>query len=292
MINFSLQEAWLKNIWVPLSGAIAQQRNVETIANNVANANTPGFKKDQVVFKEYLTAVDKGLEDIDLPTNREFSPEDFYHTQGAENAAVNVDGSYTVHAQGQLAQTGNSLDVALQGHGFLEVLSPNGIRYSRKGNLSISKDGELVTDQGFRVLKKLDPALLASQGRDASAPLNAPTPEERIIKIPNGKLSINLEGQIFSNGNVVDELSIVEFNDLHALRKEGNSLYANSDNANIKVGGVKTRVHQGMIEQSNVNAISEMSELIKAHRHFESIQKAINTYDSIAGKAANEIGKF
>ena len=285
----------MKNIWVPLSAAIAQQRNVETIANNVANANTPGFKRDQLVFKEYLTGLDKGLEDIDLPS-KEFAPEDFYHSGGAENAAVNVDGSYTIHAQGQLAQTGNSLDLALQGQGFFEVLSPNGIRYSRRGNLSISKDGELVTDQGFKVLKKLDPALLASQGREASAPsqppVQVPTPEERIIKIPNGKLSINLEGQIFSNGTQVDELSIVEFNDLHALKKEGNSLYANPTNSNIKTNETKTRVHQGMVEQSNVNAVAEMSELIKAHRHFESIQKAISTYDNIAGKAANEIGKF
>ncbi|MFZ4712796.1 MAG: flagellar basal-body rod protein FlgF [Bacteriovoracaceae bacterium] len=284
----------MKNIWVPLSAAIAQQRNVETIANNVANANTPGFKRDQLVFKEYLTGLDKGLEDIDLP-NREFSPEDFYHSGGAENAAVTVDGSYTIHAQGQMAQTGNSMDLALQGQGFFEVLTPNGIRYSRRGNLSISKDGELVTDQGYKVLKKLDPALLASQGREASAPsttTRVPAPEERIIKIPNGKLSINLEGQIYSNGIQGDDLSIVEFSDLHALKKEGNSLYANPDNTNIKTKDNNTRVHQGMIEQSNVNAVAEMSELIKAHRHFESIQKAISTYDSIAGKAANEIGKF
>ncbi len=280
----------MKNIWVPLSAAIAQQQNVETIANNVANANTPGFKKDQLVFKEYLTAIDKGLEDIDLP-NGEFAPEDFYHTSGAENASVNVDGSYTNHSQGQLAQTGNSLDLALQGNGFFEVLSPFGVRYSRRGNLSISKDGELVTDQGYKVLKKFDPALLNSQGREGSAPLKVPQPEERIIKIPIGKLSINLEGQIFSNGNPVDELSIVEFKDMHQLKKEGNSLYANADNDNLNLI-TKTRVHQGMIEESNVNAIAEMSDLIKAHRHFESIQKEISTYDSMAGKAANEIGKF
>jgi flagellar basal-body rod protein FlgG len=79
---------------------------------------------------------------------------------------------------------------------------------------------------------------------------------------------------------------------MHALRKEGNSLYVSPDEANIIRNDTKTTVNQGFLEGSNVNAIEEMSELIKAHRHFESIQKAINAYDSISGRAANDIGKF
>jgi flagellar basal-body rod protein FlgF len=91
---------------------------------------------------------------------------------------------------------------------------------------------------------------------------------------------------------VVGKLSVIEFQDKHALRKEGNSLYITPDEANIIRTDIKTTVNQGFLEGSNVNAIEEMSELIKAHRHFESIQKAINAYDSISGKAANDIGKF
>lgn len=280
----------MKNIWVPLSGAIAQQRNVETIANNVANANTPGFKKDQLAFKEYLTAIDRGLEDIDLP-NKEFSPEDFYHTQGAESAQVVVDGSYTIHQQGQLTPTGNSFDLGIQGKGLIEVLSPYGVRYTRKGNLSISKDGELVTDQGFKILKKLNPTLLATNKNEENAS-TIPSPEERTIKIPNGKLVFNKEGEIFVNNEQVDSMSIVEFVDMNALKKEGNSLYSNLDNNNIKRGPLETIVHQGFVEQSNVNVINEMSELIKAHRQFENMQKAISTYDNMAGKAASEISRF
>jgi flagellar basal-body rod protein FlgF len=145
----------MKNIWVPLSGQVAQQRKVETIANNVANANTVGFKKDQVVFKEHLTALTKGLDDIDIP-RKEFSPDDFYHTQGAENAMVSIDGSYTIHDQGTLIPTSNPLDIGLKGDGFLEVLTPTGVRFTRKGNLSLSREGELVTDQGFKVLSSLE----------------------------------------------------------------------------------------------------------------------------------------
>lgn len=280
----------MKNIWVPLSGQVAQQRKVETIANNVANANTVGFKKDQLVFKEHLTALTKGVEDIDIPRN-EFSPADFYHTQGAENAMVAVDGSFTIFEQGTLIPTQNPLDVALKGEGFLEVLTPTGVRFTRKGNLSLSREGELVTDQGFKVLS----ALNASEEslRDPASINSFPKPEERILRVPtNMKLTISNEGEVLTRDGVVGKLSVIEFKDNHALRKEGNSLYLTPDENNVVRTDIKTVVHQGFLEGSNVNAIEEMSELIKAHRHFESIQKAINAYDSISGKAANDIGKF
>lgn len=280
----------MKNIWVPLSGQLAQQRKVETIANNVANANTVGFKKDQLVFKEHLTALSKGVEDIDIP-RKEFSPADFYHSQGAENAMVAVDGSYTIHEQGQFIPTSNPLDVALKGEGFLEVLTPNGVRFTRKGNLSINRESEIVTDQGFKVLSALEASPEAL--REPAAINSFPKPEERVLKVPtNSKLTISLEGDVLTKDGTIGKLSIVEFGDKHALRKEGNSLYLTPDETNILRTDIKTTVNQGFLEGSNVNAIEEMSELIKAHRHFETIQKAINAYDSISGKAANDIGKF
>ena len=280
----------MKNIWVPLSGQVAQQRKVETIANNVANANTVGFKKDQLVFKEHLTAFTQGVEDIHIP-RKEFSPGDFYHSQGAENAMVAVDGSYTIHEQGQFIPTSNPLDIALKGDGFLEVLTPNGVRFTRKGNLSLNRDSEIVTDQGFKVLTALEVPPEAM--REPAAINSLPKPEDRVLKVPtNSKLTISLDGEVLTSGGSVGKLSLVEFSDKHALRKEGNSLYLTPDETNILRTDIKTTVNQGFLEGSNVNAIEEMSELIKAHRHFESIQKAINAYDSISGKAANEIGKF
>ncbi len=280
----------MKNIWVPLSGQVAQQRKVETIANNVANANTVGFKKDQLVFKEHLTALSKGVDDIDIP-RKEFSPADFYHTQGAENAMVAVDGSYTIFEQGQLQPTSNPLDVGLQGEGFLEVITPNGVRFTRKGNLSINREGELVTDQGYKILSAVAGAPEGT--RDPASAPSYPKPEERVVRIPtNVKITITREGDVVTKDGPISKLSVVEFVDKHALRKEGSSLYVTPDEANIVRNDVKTIVHQGFLEGSNVNAIEEMSELIKAHRHFDSIQKAINAYDSISGKAANDIGKF
>jgi flagellar basal-body rod protein FlgF len=280
----------MKNIWVPLSGQIAQQRKVETIANNVANANTIGFKKDQLIFKEHLTALSSKHDDIHIP-RKEFSPSDFYHTQGAENAYVKVDGSYTIHNQGQIFPTDNPLDVALKGDGFLEVLSPQGIRFTRKGNLSLNVEGELVTDQGYKVL-----SLLNASDEILRNPASAqilPKPEERVIKIPtNSLIAIGDDGIIQNKSGILGQLSIVEFKDVHQIRKEGDSLFYTEDESNINRTNIQTTLKQGFLEGSNVNAVEEMAELIKAHRHFESIQKAINAYDSISGKAANDIGKF
>ncbi len=287
MIIFPLSPGGiLKNIWVPLSGQIAQQRKVETIANNIANANTAGFKKDRLAFKEHLTALTKGADIVDLP-RKEWSPDDFYRSQGAENAFVKVDGSYTDFEQGPLSPSHNPLDLALFGKGFFEVLTPTGVRFTRKGNFSISKDGELVTEQGYKLLGKV-----AEQTDETETPIEQ-TIQQRIIKIPDtSKVTISKEGEIYNKSGKLADISVVEFKDLHALRKQGHSLFINNAQDNLQRAEVRTTVNQGFVEGSNVNAIKEMSELINAHRHFENIQKAISTYDQISGKIANDIANF
>jgi flagellar basal-body rod protein FlgF len=271
----------LKNIWVSISGQLAQQRKIETIANNVANANTSGFKRDQLVFKEHLTALDKGLEDIDIP-DKEFRPEDFYRSQGAQNSFVKVDRSYTIHEQGQLTPTGNKFDLALSGKGFFEVQSPTGIRFTRKGIFNMDAEGKLVTSEGYPILAQSN---------------NTKDTKSRYIKIPTESkiknLSIINDGSVFINGERINQLSVVEMKDIHSLRKEGSSLFVNNaGEENLIREGTKTLVYQGFTEESNVNAIREMSELVRAHRHFENIQKAIQTYDAISGQAVNDIAKF
>jgi len=273
----------LKDIWVPLSGAIAQQRNVETIANNLANSNTPGFKKDKLTFKEQLTVLEKGLQaaDIDVP-HKEFAPEDFYRTYGAEKSKVKIDGSYTDFRQGDLRHTGNPLDLAINGPGFFELNSPNGIRFTRKGTFSLSGEGYLVNERGFPVLSKLDPL---AEGERAD-------PNKRILKIIGKKVSLTNSGEVFVDGRKTANLSMVEFKDIAALKKEGNSLFINNYPENLTTEVKKSTLHQGFLEGSNVNPLEEMSALIKASRHFESIQQAIKAYDNITGKAVNEIAKF
>lgn len=278
----------MKDLWVPISGAIAQQKKVDNIANNVANANTPGFKKDRMVFKEYLTAQEKGA-DIDLPS-KEWAPEDFYRTYGAEQAQVQVDGSFTIHEQGQLTPTGNPLDIALKGQGLIEVLTPNGIRYTRKGLLGLNKNGLLVTHDGNLVLKNFE--VDKDNPNLDEAIESVPKAIDRTIQLNGKNVAINIQGEIFVDNNRVAALSVVDFKDIHALKKEGNSLFINEDINNLLPKNPKVMVHQGFIEESNVNAIEEMSSLIKAHRQFDSIQKVIKAYDNISGRGVNEISKF
>lgn len=273
-----LGEEYLKNIWVPISGQIAQQRKVETIANNIANANTAGFKKDSLTFKEYLTVLDKGSDSIDLP-RKEWDPDDFYRTQGAENAYVKVDGTYTNFAQGQLTPTHSPFDLALFGKGMFEVATSRGARYTRNGSFTLTKEGFLANARGEKLL--MSPA-----SEEQSL-------EDRYLQIlPGENLSISKEGRVFTQRGEIGQLAVVEFKDLHALRKEGNNLYINNDISNIKRENIATAVHQGFTEGSNVNAVKEMAELIKAQRHFDSIQQAIKAYDDISGRAVNDISKF
>ncbi len=272
----------MKNIWVPVSGQIAQQRKVETIANNIANANTSGFKRDEITFKEHLTALSKVPDNIDLP-RKEWSPDDFYRSQGAENAYVKVDGTYTDFQQGALKPTGNPLDLGLFGNGLFEVLTPNGVRYTRKGIFNLNKSGEIVNESGFKLLSKV------SEGQQ----LNQGDIQSRVIKVPNlRQISVSKEGGIFGPQGQIAAISVVEFKDMHALQKEGNNLFINNNENNIERFKTNTSINQGFIEGSNVNAVKEMSELIKAHRHFETIQKAVGTYDSLAGRIVNDIADF
>ncbi|MEI8348123.1 MAG: flagellar basal body rod C-terminal domain-containing protein, partial [Pseudomonadota bacterium] len=114
----------------------------------------------------------------------------------------------------------------------------------------------------------------------------------RKINVGQGKVVVNLEGEVVVNNNKVSDLSLTEFNDLHQLKKEGNTFFINNDLKNLKTKNNSSSLHQGFIEESNVNAIAEVANLIKANRQFESIQRAIKAYDSMTGRGVNEISKL
>jgi flagellar basal-body rod protein FlgG len=271
----------MRGIWVPISGQIAQQQKVETIANNIANANTIGFKKDDVTFKEYLTTLEKAPTDIDIP-RKDFSPEDMYRQAGNQRSHVQVAGSYTNFSQGELIPNNNPMNCALSGDGFYEVLTPNGIRLTRNGNFSLNANGELVTTNDHKLLgKSNDPKKL---------------PEERIIKIPSNTkvIAFSENGDIYADNVKVTALSVVDVKDKLELKKEGELLYYlnNSDALENSYAKSNAIVKSGFTESSNVNSLEEMSELIKAQRQFESIQRVIQAYDSINNKAVNELMKF
>jgi flagellar basal-body rod protein FlgF len=265
-----------KGIYTALSGGIAMSHEIELIANNLANANTPGFKRDTGTFNEYLTELRRndsveGLQrDINAATIADGRP-------AGDKSFVEMDGIYTDYNQGMHKSTGRALDVAIQGPGMLEVLTPSGIRYTRQGNLSISADGRLVTSNGFSVLSKsTDPNM---------------APEARVIRLGPSPIIVTPEGGIMQNGATVATLGVQEFHENQWLEKMGNSYFRNTDPKNLKPAGNGTQLRQGSLEGSNVNAVSEMTRLIEATRTYESHMQAIKTYQAIDGKSVTDIVK-
>jgi flagellar basal-body rod protein FlgG len=145
----------MKGVYTALSGAMAQSTKLDTIANNLANVNTPAFKRDQQVFQEYLTANEKPPEVIQVPRDVA-SIESFYNMQGGDKSYVDAKGTFTDYSQGGLKATGNTLDVAIDGKGFFEVATPGGVKLTRAGNFTMDGNGQLVTKEGHPVLRAVE----------------------------------------------------------------------------------------------------------------------------------------
>ncbi|MBS1959344.1 MAG: flagellar hook-basal body protein [Bdellovibrionales bacterium] len=276
-----------KALWPAVSGAIARDHQVEVIANNLANVNTNGFKKDDVAFKEYLSKNEK-LDDEGKDILRSpIKDKDLYRLEGRDQSFVVVNGTHPVHRTGGFKVTDNPLDVALEGPGFFEIATSQGIRYTRAGSFKLSSEGRLVTSEGNPVLSA------STAGEDA---IRSPASEAagRYISVDGreGQLHINDKGEIYMGEDKIADLSIVEFTDLKPLRKSGGLNFENKDSKNVPVSAQNTAVKQGMIETSNVNPVEEISNLIRANRLFEQDLKAMKTVDNMMGKEVNEIGKF
>ena len=270
-----------KGIYTSLSGAIAQSQRLDTIANNLANVNTPAFKKDQQIFREYLTANERPPNVLQVP-KVPASIESFYDMQGGDKSYVDSAGTYTNFDQGGLKQTGNKLDFAIDGKAFFEVATPAGTRLSRGGQFTVDGNGQLVTKEGYPVLM---------QGAD-NLGANGADVAQRVIQLSGGNISVSENGQIFENNEPIAQLSLVEVADLDTLSKQGNGLYQFKQNSNPQVTNSATaKIHQGYVEASNVNIVQEMTDMISATRVFESLQKGISAYDQMNEKLVNQVGK-
>jgi len=267
-----------KGIYPAVSGAIAQSQRLDTIANNIANANTVGFKKDQQAFREYLTSLEKESDLLKVP-KIPATIESFYDMQGLDQSMVDSAGTYIDFSNGGLIPTGNALDVAIDGDGFFEVISPEGLRLTRKGHFQIDGNGTLVTSEGHPVLSS------DSEGVD---------PAERLIRIQPGgaKVHIAEDGGVFQGEEFLGQISVVRVGNKLALRKVGNSQFTFIENQNPNVENIENpKLRQGYLEGSNVNIVQEMTDLIQASRAFETNQKAIAAYDAIADKLVNQVPK-
>ena len=288
-------------IWTSVSGAAAQSAAVDMVANNLANSDTPAFKKDLPAFKEYLSTVERDHDGQDIPRGP-IKDKEFYPLDGKDQAFVTVEGTYTNFKQGHMRVTQSPLDLAIDGSGFLEVSTPAGIRYTRQGSLKMAMDGRLVTSEGFPVLAAGPGGVAAEAGRAPASTVGGLAASADQAKEVAGRyinlrdrgrhLSISEKGEIYAGEDLVAKLSVKDFQDTKKLRKSGGGLYESMDPANAVAPGPLTLIRQGMLEASNVNPVEEMTNLIKANRLFEHDLKAMKTYGDMMGREVNDLGKL
>ncbi|MCD6561915.1 MAG: flagellar basal-body rod protein FlgF [Deltaproteobacteria bacterium] len=258
-------------IYIAASGAIAQERMLNVVSNNLANINTAGFKEDKTFFRSYLPGSFSSFKGN--PQNNEIAIKNGMPPDSRQgNIHVKFEGASTNFSPGQLKYTGDPLDFALGGKGFFTIRTNDGIQYTRKGDFTLNQDGVLVTQDGFPVL-----------GEGGEIQINM-TDGEKIIVDLNGNISLD-EKQI-------DSLRIVEFDDPHLLNKVGNTLFATENPKDVGKKANEIDLNQGYIESSNVDSIKAMTEIIEALRGFESYQKILQSIDKINSKTNNEVGKL
>jgi flagellar basal-body rod protein FlgF len=224
---------------IGLSRQVALQRELEVVANNIANLNTTGFKGDGAVFEEFLMPV--------------ASAERF---QGADRRMSYVQDRATWHnfAPGPVQQTGNPLDLAIDGDAFLVVQTARGERFTRNGALQVNAAGELVTNNGDRVLGDGGPIQFQNTDRDIS--IN-----------PDGSITVR-EGA--NTDSARGKLRLVRFENVQQLRKDGSSLFAAPEGV-APQPAQSVRIVQGAVEQSNVRGVIEMSRMIEITRNYTQI---------------------
>ena len=255
--------------WATLENpAVPQPREDDNVvANNLANVNTSGYKKDICSFQMY-----NGYE---LANNSGYVGLEQDLSQ-ANEFWIKMDAS-TDFSSGYIKNTGNKLDMAVLGEGFFSVQTPNGTRYTRNGEFSISEDGNLVTKDGFAVM---------GDGGEINVESKAGMTDSA-----RHELAVDEEGYLSLDGKRVGQLRIVKFEDPSSLQKEGNSLFKTVTDGVGESEAEDFTVSQGFLEVSNVDAVRMMTEMIEILRGYESYQKVIRSIDEINARAINEVSQ-
>ena len=252
------------------TGMNAQQINVDTISNNIANMTTTGFKRQRAEFKDlmYQNIVRPGS-----PTSEtgSLAPAGVSLGSGVENAAI-----YRINEQGTLTQTNNPLDLAIQGKGYIQVQLPSGeTAYTRDGSLQLNAQGQVVTEQGYTVLPSI----------------TVPSTATAISVNQSGQISATIPGQTTQQN--LGQLQLASFINDAGLNALGGNMYSETEaSGNATVGNPNTdgfgTISQGSIEGSNVNVVSEMTSLISAQRAYEMNSKVIQSADGML-QTANQL---
>jgi flagellar basal-body rod protein FlgF len=257
----------LKAIYSPMSGALAQEKALEVIANNLANTNTVGYKGDNVTFKLLSPEPEKNYKSPLPPANYKVDLKDVMPLHGNDIAYVGIAGVHRDESQGPAMQTGNPTDLMIEGEGMFAVHTQDGLRYTRSGQLSISPDGVLMTPAGHPVLG-----------------------EKGVITVKSGQFEVNRLGEVYQNNQLIDRIPVYQFDDSEQLERSGMNLWFYGGPETGRTINRDASIAQGSLEGSNVNAMKNLTAMIIAHRSYEAYQKAIGNYDKIMDISNNQLG--
>ena len=257
-------------LWVAKTGLDAQQTNMTVISNNLANVNTTAFKRDRAVFHDLMyqnvrQVGAQSTENTTLPSGL------------ALGTGVRTVASQKYHSQGNVTQTSNAMDLAIQGKGYFQVLHPDGaVAYSRDGTFSLSADGEMVTPNGY----SLQPAI------------TIPDTATSVTVGSDGVVSALLAGSTVPTQ--LGQIELANFTNPEGLAAVGGNLYRESaasgspQTATPGTDSLGTLI-QGALESSNVNVVEELVNMIETQRAYEMNSKAISTVDEMLGFVTNQL---
>ena len=259
-----------QSLWVAKTGLDAQQTRMSVVSNNLANVNTTGFKQDRAVFEDLLyqnvrQSGGNSSQDTILPSGMNLG------------TGVRVVATEKTFTQGSVNQTGNALDVAINGRGFFQILKPNGdLAYTRDGTFQLNDQGQLVTSSGYTV----QPGITIPDGAQS------------VTIGGDGTVSVKLAGQ--ASPSQVGTLEISDFINPVGLQPIGENLYIETASSGTAQAGTPGQNRLGQIEQralegSNVNVVAELVNMIETQRAYEMNSKAISTSDQMMQYVNNNL---
>lgn len=258
----------VKGLYTAYTGMLNEQHRMDVITNNLANANTNGFKKEGATSQSFDEILSYKIKDNSEGYN-------ISRRMGRNHPGVKIGEGYTDFSQGPIKNTGNTYDLALSDSGFFAVRFTNkdgedSVKYTRDGNFTLTRQGNLVTQDGDAVLDV----------------------DNRPIRIdPLLKTEINTSGEVIQDGNVVATIQVADFEDYNYLERYGENYFQPVDGAE-RTEEARGQVYSGYLETSNLSVVTEMVNMITISRAYESNQKVITTYDSTLEIAANQIGRI
>lgn len=254
----------VRGLYTAYTGMVNEQKRLDVISNNLANADTVGYKTERVANQAFDDMLTVKIRDNSVGyTNQAI---------GNMSLGVKIGEVYTDYSQGSYVETGNTFDLAIDGNGFFTMRCPTKsgdsvTRYTRNGCFKMTEDGYVVDVNGNH---------LQGSGGDIQVPVDA-------------TITIDKAGAIYANNEYVDTLTLTDFEDYDYIEKYGDNLYQTVDGATEK--DCTALIDQGYTEQSNVNAVSEMVDMITVTRAYEAGQKVMQTVDTMLESSCNSIGR-